>query len=388
MLKRIMCAFLALALLAALAGCGAEDTEAVPVQRADSLLSAVGAGDRYAAMVVSEDVTDIKRDYGKSIAELYVAVGDTVKAGDKLFSYDLEALELEKEKQQLELEKMKNEQTGYSEQLTKLEQQLGYTYNEADKSRLTLEINTLKTTILENDYQMIAKENSIADIDETLANVDVLSPVDGTVRSVNEEEGAESYISIQQEGAYRIKGSLNEMSMYAGGLMPGVRVRAYSRVESGVYWEGTVLSIDTDNPTQNEQDYWYGGDPMSSSSGYAFFVELDSVEGLLLGQHVYVELAPAAEKEGLWIPEGFLASFGMDEATGEMTAEVWVEGADGKLGLRSVVLGMYDGMDFSYEIVSGLEAGDYVADPMDPDCQEGAAVSRRAESDFSGEAEG
>ena len=78
----------------------------------------------------------------------------------------------------------------------------------------------------------------------------------------------------------------------------------------------------------------------------------------------------------------------MDEATGEMTAEVWVEGADGKLGLRSVVLGMYDGMDFSYEIVSGLEAGDYVADPMDPGCREGAAVSRRAESDFSGEAEG
>lgn len=387
MLKKIMRALLALAMLAALGGCAGEEAGGVPVQRADSLLTAAGAGDRYAAMVVSEDVTNIKRDYGKSIAELYVAVGDAVKAGDKLFSYDLEALELEKEKQQLELEKMKNEQTGYSEQLTKLEQQLGYTYNEADKSRLTLEINTLKTTILENDYQMIAKENSIADLEQTLANVDVLSPVDGTVRSVNEEEGAESYISIQQEGAYRVKGSLNEMSMYSGGLMPGVRVRAYSRVESGVYWEGTVLSIDTDNPTQNEQDYWYGGDPMSSSSGYAFYVELDSVEGLLLGQHVYVELAPAAEKEGLWIPEGFLTNYGMDEATGEMTAQVWAE-SDGKLTLRSVTLGMYDGMDFSYEIVSGLEAGDYVADPMDPDCAEGAAVSRRAAEDFSGEAEG
>ena len=387
MAKRFLAVILVLIMLMALSGCS-EESAGVPVQRADSLLAGSGAGDRYAAMVVSEDVTDIKRDYGKSIEELYVAVGDNVKAGDKLFSYDLEALELELEKQQLELEKMKNEQTTYAEQLTKLEQQLSYTYNEADKSRLTLEINTLKTTQLENDYQIMAKENSITDLQETLANVDVLSPVDGTVRSVNEEEGAESYISIQQEGAYRIKGSLNEMSMYAGGLMPGVRVRAYSRVDSSMYWDGTVLSIDTDNPTQNEEDYWYGGDPMTSTSGYAFYVELDSVDGLLLGQHVYVELAPAGELEGLWIPEGFFTAFGADETTGEMTGTLWVAGSDGKLAERSVILGMYDGMSFSYEIVSGLDGGEYVADPMDPACAAGAAVSYRNVSDFSGEAEG
>lgn len=382
MAKRLLTTALVLIMLLSLSAC-AEEAEGVPVQRANELLSAA-AGERYAAMVVSEDVTDIKRDAGKSIAETYVAVGDTVKAGDKLFSYDLEALELEHEKQVLELEKMKNEQAGYAEQLVKLEQQLSRTYNEADKSRLTLEINTLKTTQLETDYQIIAKENSIADLEQTLANVDVVSPVDGTVRAVNEEEGAQSYISIQQEGAYRIKGSLNEMNMY-NGLMPGVRVRAYSRVDSGVYWDGTVLSIDTDSPTQDENSYWYGGDTMTTSSGYAFYVELDSVEGLLLGQHVYVELAPAEEKEGLWIPESFFASFGFDEQSGETTATMWVAGSDGKLAERSVVLGMYDAMSFSYEIVSGLEGEEYVADPLDPACAAGAAVSYRRSSDFSGE---
>lgn len=382
MAKRLLTTALVLIMLLSLSAC-AEEAEGVPVQRANELLSAA-AGERYAAMVVSEDVTDIKRDAGKSIAETYVAVGDTVKAGDKLFSYDLEALELEHEKQVLELEKMKNEQAGYAEQLVKLEQQLSRTYNEADKSRLTLEINTLKTTQLETDYQIIAKENSIADLEQTLANVDVVSPVDGTVRAVNEEEGAQSYISIQQEGAYRIKGSLNEMNMH-NGLMPGVRVRAYSRVDSGVYWDGTVLSIDTDSPTQDENNYWYGGDTMTTSSGYAFYVELDSVEGLLLGQHVYVELAPAEEKEGLWIPESFFASFGFDEQSGETTATMWVAGSDGKLAERSVVLGMYDAMSFSYEIVSGLEGEEYVADPLDPACAAGAAVSYRRSSDFSGE---
>ena len=337
-------------------------------------------------MVVSEDVTEIKRDSSKQVEELFVAVGDTVKVGDKLFSYDLEALELNLEKQRLEIEKMSNELTGYKEQLTKLENQLARTYNEVDKSRLTLEINTLKTSILEIEYQMVAKENSTKDIEETLLNVEVSSPVDGTIRAINEEEGAQSYITIQQEGAYKIKGSLNEMNINAG-IMPGVRVRAYSRVEEGVYWEGTVLSIDTDQPEENQNDYWYGAvDPMTDSTNYVFFVELDSTEGLLLGQHLYVELAPAAEKEGLWIPENFLASIEFDEE-GNMSATVFVAESNGKLALRNVVLGMYDGMDFTYEILEGISGEDYIADPSDSGCTEGASVSYRNVSDFVGSAE-
>lgn len=388
MLKKPIIFILALIMLLSMAACG-DDGSGVPVQRADQLGLAAAAGERYAAMVVSEDVSEIQRDATKTIEELYVAVGDKVKAGDKLFSYDLEALELEHEKQLLELEKMRNEQTGYSEQLPKLEQQLKYTYNEADKSRLTLEINTLKTTILENDYQIIAKEKSIADLEEMLSNVDVVSPVDGTVRAVNEDQSAQYYISIQQEGAYRVKGSINEMNMY-NGLMPGARVRAYSRLDANQWWDGTVLSIDVDEPSQDQGDYWYGGymDPMTSTSGYAFYVELDSTEGLLLGQHVYVELAPAAETEGLWIPESFFTEFGFDETTGNTTATLWVVGNGDKLSQRSVVLGMYDGMKGSYEILEGLEPQEYVADPMNPDCQEGAAVSYRLVSDFSGDVEG
>ena len=150
MVKKLFSVLLVLALGAGLCACG-DNSGGVPVQRADELLSAATAGERYAAMVVSEDVTVIQRDSGKSIAELYVAVGDAVSAGDKLFSYDLEALELEHEKQILELEKLKNEKEEYAEQLERLEQQLGRTYNEADKSRLTFEINILKTTQLENN---------------------------------------------------------------------------------------------------------------------------------------------------------------------------------------------------------------------------------------------
>lgn len=384
MCKKVISVLLALTFALILAACGKDD--GVSVQRADQLAIVSAAGERYAAMVVSENVSEIRRDSGKSILEVYVAVGDEVKAGDKLFTYDSEALQLELEKQQLELEKMKNEQVTYAEQLTKLEKQLANTWGESAKMRLTLEINTLKTTILENDYSIIAKEKSIEDIQTTLQSVDIVSPVDGIVRQINEEEGAKSYITVQQHGAYRVKGSLNEMSM-GNGLMPGSRVRAFSRVEPGKYWEGTVTSIDTEDASQDESDMWYGGtmDPMTMSSNYVFFVELDQTEGLLLGQHLYVELAPPEAMEGLWIPESFIAEVSFNEETGESTTSLWVANQSGKLELRNVTLGMYDGMSGCYEVVSGLAAEDYVADPADPGCEAGASVTYRDPKDFVGE---
>ena len=295
-------------------------------------------------------------------------------------------MELELEKQQLELEKMKNEQVTYAEQLTKLEKQLAKTWNESAKTRLTLEINTLKTTILENDYTIVSKEKSIEDIQTTLQSVDILSPVDGIIRQINEEDGADSYITIQQHGAYRVKGAINEMSMM-GGLMPGSRVRAYSRVEEGKYWEGTVTTIDTEDASQDNSDMWYGGvtDTMNMSSSYVFYVELDNTDGLLLGQHLYVELAPAVEMAGLWIPESFIAEYNFNEETGEQTYSVWAANASGKLELRTISLGMYDGMTGCYEVLEGLTAEDYVADPADPGCVAGAAVTYREPSDFTGE---
>lgn len=383
MVRKSISVLLILALALGLAACGGES--GVSVQRADQLRLDAAAGQRYAAMVISEDVTEIRRDSGKSVLELYVTVGQEVKAGDSLFTYDSEALELELEKQQLELEKMKNEQVTYAEQLKKLEKQLKNTWNESAKTRLTLEINTLKTTILENDYSIASKENSIADIQATLETADIVSPVDGVIRQINEQDGAESYITIQQSGAYRVKGALNEMSMM-GGLMPGSRVRCHSRLEAGKYWEGTVSTIDTDDVSQDESDMWYGSgmDVMNSSSSYVFYVELDNTDGLLLGQHLYVELAPPEELPGLWIPEAFIAEYGFNEETGETTGTLWVAGGSGKLESRTVTLGGYDGMSGSYEILSGLSGEEYVADPMDPGCEAGAAVTYREPSDFTG----
>ncbi len=382
-MKRILTALLALVLLGTLCACGSEDG-AVAVQRADQLALAGKAQERYAGIVVSENVVEITRDSSKRVEELYVALGQEVRAGDKLFSYDSDELELELEKTQLEVEKMTNEQTTYTEQLEKLEKKLAKTRSESEKVRLTLEINTLKTTMMENDYNLKAKDKAIATLQEMLQNIDITAPVDGTIRKVDEEGQSGSYITIQQSGAYRVQGMVNEMSM-GGGLMVGSRMKIFSRVSDDT-WMGTVTAINTQDASQNNGEMWnsYGSvDTMTLSSSYLFDVELDSVEGLLLGQHIYLELeVEAPAMEGLWIPETFITDMGMDEQTNETTGMVWAENASGKLEQYPVVLGMYDGMTGCYEILSGITADAYLADPANPGCVAGASVSRREPRDF------
>lgn len=384
--KKLVPLILVLALAISVAACGSKDG-GVSVQRADQLAAAGQAGERFAGMVVSENVEQITKDPSKRIEEVYVQEGQEVKAGDKLFTYDSDALELELEKTQLEVEKMTGEQQTYESQLASLEKQLAKTKGASAITRLTLEINTLKTTMMENEYNLKAKASEIETLQQMLSNVDILSPVDGTVRKIDQQEQSEAYITIQQSGAYRIKGAVNEMSMASGALYPGARVQVFSRVSDEI-WTGTVSTIDTEDASQNNTDPWssYGMmDTMTTASSYVFYVELDSVEGLLLGQHVYVEVAAEAPAmPGLWIPESFLLDMTMDEETFEYSATVWAEGGNGKLEQRAVTLGGFDGITGCWEILSGITGEDYLADPYNPACTAGAATQRRAPEDFSG----
>lgn len=378
--KRVLTIVLAAVLMLTVCGCGGGS--GISVQRADSLRAVGLAGERYVGMVVNDNVVEITRDSTKTIAELYVAEGDTVKAGDKLFTYDSDALELDLEKTRLEVEKMENEQGTYASQQEKLEKQLSRTWSESEKVRLTLEINTLKTTQMENDYQIAAKNKEITRLEEMLQNIDITAPVDGTVRKIDEEGQNGAYITIQQSGAFRVKGRLNEMSM--GSLNIGSQVTMHSRLDDSS-WTGTVVSIDADDGSDNNNNVNYGNyDAMTSSSSYVFYVELDSTDGLLLGQHVYMEVTGGEmPMEGLYIPESFLTDVVNDEETWEMSATVFAANDAGKLEKRTVKLGMYDGMTGCYEITEGIDGDTWLADPTNPACAEGAAVTYRDASDFS-----
>ena len=379
--NRWIAAVAAVGIVAMLGGC-AEDGAAVYVQSVQELsgLDAMSAGDKFPGMVVSENVTEIKRDSDKAIAELLVKEGDDVTEGQVLFSYDTDELQLTLDKQRLELEQLNAMVENYTSQIAQLETEKANA-SSGDQLRYTVEIQTLQVDLKEAELNINAKKTEIARSETVLENVEVTSPVTGRVQSIN-ESGTDSYgnpaayITIQQAGSYRIKGTMGELQM--GAIMEGVRVKILSRTDETKFWTGTVTLVDYESATQgSDMDMYYGvaTDPMSSSSKYPFYVELDSTEGLLLGQHVYIQVDTGDEEiSGLSLGSFFVV---WDE---DGSTYVWAE-RNGKLEKRPVVLGDYDPMTDTYLVLEGLSETDYIAFPDPEICVEGAPATREMEGE-------
>ena len=129
-------------------------------------------------------------------------------------------------------------------------------------------------------------------------------------------------------------------------------------------WSGTITEIDTENPSSGNAGVSYGygysnSDDTSSSSNYPFYVELDSTDGLMLGQHVYIEPSDGGTaSDTMKLDASFL------QGTAEEGFWVWAE-KDGKLEKRTVTVGTFDETYNTYEILDGLAAEDYIAFPED-----------------------
>lgn len=357
--------------------CGCAKEEQVYVQSAEVLagLGGIAPGDKFLGLVVSENVTQIKRDKEKTIQELLVAEGQDVKEGQPLFSYDTEQLQLTLDKQKLELEQLTTSIESYQKQIAQLEKERE-TLGASGKLQYTIQIQTTQVDLKEAELNLKAKENEVKKSEELLANTTVLSPVAGRVQAINEtgtdNEGNElPYITIQQVGSYRVKGVLNELQR--GSLREGDRVTLSPRTAPETTWGGTVTLVDYENPTQGgNNDQYFGSNPdeMTASSRYPFYVQLDTTEGLILGQHMYLELEQEeGEAPGLQISGSF---FCWNE---DGSPYVWAENR-GKLEKRSVTLGQYNDMRDTYEVVDGLTKDDFLAFPDALLCKEGASTTR------------
>ena len=95
------------ALMLGLTGCGRQAQ--INVEQAGMLTTAATSSDKFAGVVVSENVVEIDRDAEKQIEELYVSVGDEVRINEKLFEYDTDTLSLTVDKQELELDKLEQQ---------------------------------------------------------------------------------------------------------------------------------------------------------------------------------------------------------------------------------------------------------------------------------------
>lgn len=364
---------LLLALAMALSGCASGT--AVYVQSVEVLsgMGGIAPGDRFAGMVVSEHVTEIKKDADKAVEELLVREGDDVEEGQSLFTYDMDQLQLTYDRQLLETEQLKASIAGYKNTIQNLEWERSSTSG-TERLQYTVEIDSAKIDLKEAELKLITKEADVEKSRTLLENATVVSPVKGRVQAINEEGTGQNgepaaYITIQQSGSYRIKGVLGELQR--GGITEGSRMTILSRV-GDERWSGTVTLVDYENPSQgNEIDRYYGmsADEMTSASKYPFYVELDSTDGLILGQHVYLELE-AAEGSVSGIPVSMAFVCYEDDGS----AYVWAENGK-KLEKRSVTLGQMNDMTGTVEILEGLTENDYIAFPDPELCVEGAPTT-------------
>ena len=161
---------------------------------------------------------------------------------------------------------------------------------------------------------------------------------------------------------YRIKGTINEMNV--GTLYEGMPVIIRSRIDGSRTWNGVLEKIDWETTVNTNNNMYYGpSDEMTSTTKYPFYVNIDDFDGLLLGQHIYIEpdYGQSGVKEGMWLPDYYIIREG-----GE--TYVWAENSRGKIEKRPVSLGEADQESGTVLILSGLGRSDSIAFPEEGIC--------------------
>lgn len=343
---------------------------------------------RYMGTVESQEVKGVNRDSDKKVKELYVKEEDEVKAGDVLFEYDTESMELQLRQLELELTSINNNIATLNQQIASLttekaaapaEEQLSY----------SAQIQNLQAQVNQANYDASAKQLEIDRQKLSMENTKVVAPMDGIIKTINEsnstsssdddssnsnsDNGSDStsnaYITIMAKGDYRIKATASELTVRS--MSEGQSMIIRSRVDDST-WTGTVTKIDLEHPDNgNNNDYYMSSG--TTATKYPFYISLDSTDGLMLGQHVYVEAdyGQGDVKEGLWLDEYYI----MQEDDG---AYVWAENAKGYIEKRKIELGEYDENMMRYQILSGLTEDDYIAYPEDR-VKEGMKVTHNYE---------
>ena len=374
-MKKWIVLCLALVMALSMAACG-EAENAVFVQSVKELesMGGIAPGDKFPGLVVSENITEINKDPQMVVDELLVREGDDVTEGQALFSYDTQQMQLALDKQRLELEQLEAAIVNYKDQIAELEKDRN---NASNKLEYTIQIQSLEVDLKEAEINVKASRDAVAQAEALLENTVVCAPVDGRIQSIS-ESGTDNYgnpvayITIQKTGSYRIKGTIGELQL--GAMMEGTRLEILSRTDAN-RWYGTITLIDYENPTQGNDNemYYYGmaSDEMTTSSKYPFYVELDDTTGLILGQHVYLQL----ESVDAEVPAGPAISSAFIAYNEDGSTYVWAD-KNGKLEKRMVSLGDYDMMNDTYVILSGITEEDYIAYPDYELCVEGAPTTK------------
>ena len=356
-------------------GAAADDGTGIYVQNVAELnMASAPAATLFAGVVESQESVPVDPQNGKKVEKLLVKEGDTVTEGQPLFRYDTDAIKLDI--QQAELDMELNEQN-----IKRLEEEIHELFFYANQNTPEGQVNAARIQQLEVEvatleYQQKQKNNELTRLKASLKDDTAKAPIAGRVQAINTAvaEGSggydmngnpQHYIMLTASGDFRIKGRISEQ--FIMDIWEGQAMVIRSRVNDDT-WDGTVSVIDTSQPEQNDNYYYDGG---NGASKYAFYVTPRHTEGLMMGQHVTLWPdygADTAMGEGLWLSAGWFV-FAEDGS-----ATVWKQGGNSRLSAQAVTLGEYNENYDCYRVLEGLTEEDYIAWPGE-ECAEGSKTT-------------
>lgn len=327
-------------------------------------MGAVGLNNRYMGIVEAKETIEITPDETLTIKECYVSAGDAVMTGDPLFAYDVDAITLNYEQLLIDISGLENKMATDKREMARLEKKIAKA-KESKVYALQLDYDKAQLDYKKSEYDAGVKRRQAAELKVAIDQSTVTSPVDGKIRSVRSGNSAaevlgytdnenNAYLTIVAGHDYRIKGTVSEQTVYS--LSTGMSMRIISRTD-GAVTAGEISEINTSEPVKSGNVYYSEGDGQEKASKYAFYVTPESAEGLMIGQHVYLEFGSAGEeKSGLQLPAYYLT-----EEDG--STFVFAVDAGGKLEKRLIRCSSVDENTGCVTVTEGLTGKDYIAFP-------------------------
>ena len=320
---------------------------------------------QFSGVVEPQETKEVKLDTSKTVSSIAVQEGDHVNAGDPLFTYDVESMQLELQQGNVEIERMQNEIESNKQQISQLETEKK-SASADDKLTYTTQIQSLQTDIAKSEYDIKTKKIELEKLQNTINNATVTAEIAGTVQSLKTTEqlksdGTDVLMKIMSDGEFRVKCTISEQNVQS--IHKDEAMVLHSRVDDSS-WTGTISEISTEaDNSQNNNMYYGSSDEMTTASKYPFYVTLDSSDGLMLGQHLLVSADTGAgesiEKTGIWLYSDYVQT----DENGK--TYVWAADKKDRLEKREVEVGQTDDTMGDCEIKSGLSEDDMIAFPSD-----------------------
>ena len=327
------------------------DASKIYVQSVDEIVNGFSfTANRYSGVVETQELVKVDADVDKKIKETFVKEGDSVKTGDKLFEYDIDDMKIQLDQDKLDIAQAENVIKDYNAQIEALEKEKK-TLSANKQISITNQIEGLKLEVKKAEYNKESLQKSINKLEISVKNAVVKSTANGTVKSVNDAT-TDSYITIASDGDFRIKAMVSELNI--ADFVEGEDMIIRSRIDEDLIWTGKVTSIDTAKPTTENSIY-----SNETTTKYPVYISIDDTSGLLIGQHVTVEMNSGDEiKQGMWLEEGYIID-------ADSSPYVWKDNGNGIIEKCSIELGEYDETLGKYEIKSGITLDDFIAYPED-----------------------